>query len=1275
MKKLFAIVFLLALLSAQLSAWGPKGHATVGDVAESRLTPQARANVRLLLGADSLASVASWADQVRKERDESYDWHFVDIPKDAAGFSRERDCFRPQDKHKDALTDHHNCVVDRIEMFAKVLTDANASRTERAEALKWIVHFVGDIHQPLHAVEEARGGNDIKLPVFGSPQCGDYPCNLHWVWDSILLEHAGLNQNEYSVRVELTIRAGNLEEKAGGTPEDWANESHLQARKILDAKPAAVDEAYYAANIDLVDKKVALAGLRLAKWLNDSLGKIPTSQLEDDLKKHGGAEPLPSSSPSNPPQASLNKPQQAPPAEILPTGMSITPTAARGTALLPLNPDMPGRPEFTADHPITTALSPDGNTLLVLTSGFNRISNIKAKPVPEFSNEYVFVFDVTQNPDARQSAPIKRQVLQVANTYMGMAWAPDGKRFYVAGGSDDNVHVFELITRIKSSALQDNFWAESLPPIALGHKAGLGINTDEMVKGKETKPLAAGLAVSADGTRLVVANNMNDSVSVIDLAAKLDLSAKKVVAELDLRPGKNDPAKKGVAGGEYPYGVALKGNDKAYVSSLRDREIVVLDLHATPAVVARIKTHGQPGKMLLNKAQTVLFAVADNSDTVVMVDTAKDRIVAEIKTAAPAGMMAAMKGVDSKTMGKGANPTGLALSPDEKTLYVSNGGTNSVALIRLDRDLDDSQVVGLIPTGWYPNAVSASADGRFLYVANAKSQAGPNPKACRQGYRTEGDRPCALDQQYVWQLEKGSLGVIPLPTPVELQNLTAQVASNNHFSSPPVDIARVDSARSEKLFSFLRTKIRHVIYIVKENRSYDQVLGDLEKGNGDPKLNLFPEAMAPNHHELARRFVTLDNFYDSGEVSGNGWNWSTAARATDFVERTIPLDYAERGVGYDVEGINRGINVGASQTQERIRGKVDDADDLLPGTADVGAPDGPEDEAGAGYLWDSALHAGLTVRNYGFFANLAHYSATTQGGPPVPLLHDPQRSGTRVAFPTKQALENITDPYFRSFDMRFADYWRFKEWERGFDDYARQDKLPSLELLRLPHDHFGNFKEAQDGVNTVETMMADNDYAIGMVAEKIAHSRYADSTLIFIIEDDAQNGPDHVDAHRSIAYAIGPYVKHGAVVSEHYTTVSVLRTIEEVLGIKALGLYDALQTPMTGVFDEKQSEWSYTARVPAVLRTTKLPLPPAKAGAKAPASAPAHDAAYWEAQTQGFDFSAEDKLDAEAFNRVLWEGLKGVDQPYPEEPSGQDLRKNRRGLLRSVKPGLSPTSP
>ncbi|HEY1525565.1 MAG TPA: S1/P1 nuclease [Candidatus Angelobacter sp.] len=279
MKKIIALLLLAILIPAELLAWGPLGHAIVADIASSRLTPVTRKNLQLLLGNDSLASIASWADTVRKDRDESYNWHFVDIPKDAAGFSQERDCFRPQDKHKDAMTDHHNCVVDRIEMFRKILGDESASKNDRLEALKWIVHFVGDIHQPLHAIDEARGGNDIKLPVFGSPKCGDYDCNLHWTWDTLLLEHTGLTEEDYVVRLNELIQQKHLEKEANGTPVDWANESHLQARRIIDAKPAAVDEGYYQANIDLVNEKLALAGLRLATLLNDTLGKTTAGKL------------------------------------------------------------------------------------------------------------------------------------------------------------------------------------------------------------------------------------------------------------------------------------------------------------------------------------------------------------------------------------------------------------------------------------------------------------------------------------------------------------------------------------------------------------------------------------------------------------------------------------------------------------------------------------------------------------------------------------------------------------------------------------------------------------------------------------------------------------------------------------------------------------------------------------------------------------------------------------------------------------------------------------
>jgi DNA-binding beta-propeller fold protein YncE len=925
-------------------------------------------------------------------------------------------------------------------------------------------------------------------------------------------------------------------------------------------------------------------------------------------------------------------------AAILPTGMRITPAAAKGTLLLPLNPDLPEMPDYTADHPISTALSPDGNTLLVLTSGYNRNNDARQKAIPALSSEYVFVYDV------RQPHPVKRQVLRVPNTYAGLAWAPDGKRFFVPGGMDDNVHVFEQ---------QGDEWKESGEPIALAHEKGLGIPWGEE---KANHPLAAGLAVSPDGTKLLVANYSNDSVSLVDLYQRTK------IAELDLRPGRNDPRQKGIPGGEYPFWAVFQTNNKAYVSSVRDREIVVLTLPPSLAIAGRIKLHGQPGKMIVNKAGTLLFAVADNSDSVAVIDTKNDRVAAEIKTTAPPGLLTKAGAL------KGSNPNALALSPDEQTLYVSNGGTNSVAVIALKKDLDDSHVEGLLPTGWYPTSVSVSADGNRLYITNAKSEPGANPRGCRDSMTTSTDRPCSLAQQFVWQLEKGGLAVVPAPSTAELKALTEQVARNNDFVVTP------PSQKQRETFAFLRKKIHHVIYIVKENRTYDQVLGDLEKGNGDPSLTLFPEALTPNHHELARRFVTLDNFYASGEISGSGWNWSTAARATDVVERTMPMDSARRGVTYDVEGTNRGINVAGHSSEERNTTKLDDADDQLPGTANVASPDGPDDESGAGYLWDSAMRAGLTIRNYGFFLDLGHYSKSELLGPAWPLLHDPAASRTRVAVAAVPHLEAITDPYFRGFDMRFPDYWRYKEWEREFDGYVRDGNLPALELVRLPHDHLGNFSEAIDGVNTVETQIADNDYALGLLVEKISRSRYAADTLIFVVEDDAQDGPDHVDAHRSLAYVIGPCVKHGAVISRHYTSVSVLRTIEEVLGIKPLGLNDALQPPMAEVFSRRQTAWNYSARVPQVLRKTQLPLPQLTAFAEQRVPSSVHDSGYWAEKTRSFDFSAEDKLDSAAFNLVLWEGMKGKEHPYPAERDGRNLSKNRRQLLRANKALRKPGS-
>src|ERR1051326_6689591 len=264
-----------------------------------------------------------------------------------------------------------------------------------------------------------------------------------------------------------------------------------------------------------------------------------------------------------------------PKAQDLPTGMSITPMAARGSTFQPLNPDLPDLPQFTVDHPISTALSPDGNTLLILTSGYNRNNDAKAKAIPAQTSEYIFVFDL------RGAAPVKQQVLRVPNSYVGLAWAPDGKQFYVSGGQDDNVHIF---------AQEIGRWAEPLSPVSLGHKTGLGIADRGETKITPLHPMVAGVAISPDGKLLLAANYQNDSVSLLDLATK------SVIAELDLRPGKVNPAQKGVPGGEYPYGIVFAGNEKAYVSSLRDREIIALNVKPALTIISRIKTHGQPGK-------------------------------------------------------------------------------------------------------------------------------------------------------------------------------------------------------------------------------------------------------------------------------------------------------------------------------------------------------------------------------------------------------------------------------------------------------------------------------------------------------------------------------------------------------------------------------------------------------------------------------------------------------------------------------------------------------
>jgi DNA-binding beta-propeller fold protein YncE len=909
--------------------------------------------------------------------------------------------------------------------------------------------------------------------------------------------------------------------------------------------------------------------------------------------------------------------------QFLPTGQFITPHAAPGSMFQPLNPHVAADPDYTAGQASAVALSPDGRTLLITTSGYNLYVGPDARTVPTLSEEYVFVFDVSGR------RPVQRQAILVPNTFLGLAWAPSGDKFYVSGGKDDVV--LEYTIGVGGFVSGRSF--------KLGHAVGIGLAVG---------PMAGELAISPDGGQLLVANFQNDSVSAIDLATG-------AVREQDLRPGVIDPARAGTPGGSFPRAVIWTSPTRAYVSSERDREVIGLDVSKSSInVVARMATDGQPVAFAWRGRR--LYVALDNDDRVAVIDTATDRIVDEFRAA-----QGAMTPPAIARLG-GAGTNGLALSGDGKTLYASNGGANDVSVIRLSDKPGGARVIGLIPTGWYPTAVAAQPDGRQLYVVNGKSNTGPVPGNCRvnTGIDPHHDDACRATNSYVWQREKAGFLTLAPPAPAELATLTRQVMENNRYAE------RSHAGEGEETMAFLRAHIHHVIYIVKENRTYDQVLGDLEVGDGDPKLTVFGRAMTPNQHQIARQFVDLDAFFDSGESSNTGWDWTTAARTNDFTEREAPVNYADRGLQYDQEGANRNMNMGyATSAERRQANPLSPADpNVLPGARDVAAPDGPGGVEGKGYIWDAALRAGLTIRNYGFFGDLTRYEAAT-GAYQIPLEHDPFKSGRQVIYVDKPALMPVTDIYYYGFNQALADYWRFKEWEREFDGFVAKGALPNLMMVRLAHDHTGSFAEGLDGLNSVETELADNDYAVGLLLEKVAKSPFANDTLIFSVEDDAQDGPDHVDAHRSIAFIAGPYVKHGAVVSKRYTTVNMLRTIEGVLGLSPMGINDALAAPMADAFDPGQADWSFTAQVPAVLRTTQLPLPPASAAEAGCPVKPPRSGAYWAAAMAGQDFTDEDRLDTPRYNRALWRGLKG-DAPYPARRDGRDLRQNRAALLASA---------
>jgi YVTN family beta-propeller protein len=773
-----------------------------------------------------------------------------------------------------------------------------------------------------------------------------------------------------------------------------------------------------------------------------------------------------------------------------------------------------------ADRPDGQALSPDGRTLLISSGGQSLVT--------------MKVVD-TATRTVRQTIPYPSPEA----LFIGVVWSPDGKRAYASAGGNDKVRTYTFDG-------QELHEGASIP-----------------VPGFD-----AGLAISGDGGTLFVAENTGDALGVIDLATG-------TVASVPVGPCDQTQIvafQGGVPAQCQPYGVALsRDGATAYVSNWGEHSVTAVDV-ASRGVVAHIQVGTHPNAVVANPVagSHELFVANGDSDTVSVVSTRTNAVTRTFDLAPYPGAA------------EGSNPNALAVSPDGRTLFVANAGNNDVDVISLrgqdDREDDSraSRIQGMIPTAWYPTGVSISPNGRTLYIENAKGLgAGPNPNGPNPTVRGQ------LSSQYVAAMAHGTVSFVGTPGQDQLQRFTEQVIRNNGFDER--DKVRVPEDTQSGGVIPRRvgdsSPIQHVIYVVKENRTYDQVFGSLGRGNGDPKLNLFDDSVAPNIRTLARQFVTLDNFYANAEVSADGWNWSTQANANTYVQKTWPVNYGGRGRGYDFEGGNLATAAGKSSQSS--------------------------------YLWDRLSAAKVSFRNYGFY---------TTSTPPV------------TTIPSLQA---NTDVQYPGFTQGISDQTRINEWEREFNQFVAGNDLPTVELVRLPDDHTSG---TTPGAKTPKAFVADNDLALGRLVQDVSHSSVWKSTAIFVLEDDAQNGPDHVDAHRTESLVISPYSRLGRVDSTFYSTVAMLRTIELIVGLRPLTQFDTAATPMLNSFSRKANAAPYTALVPGQ-SLTEVNAPNAPMAAESAA----------------MDFTVADAPDRDVLNEAIWKSVRGADStmPAPRSSTGQ----------------------
>src|SRR5262245_52623893 len=575
-----------------------------------------------------------------------------------------------------------------------------------------------------------------------------------------------------------------------------------------------------------------------------------------------------------------------------------------------------------------------------------------------------------------------------------------------------------------------------------------------------------------------------------------------------------------------------------------------------------------------NPVRDEIYTANANSDSVSVIDTRRDRLADTIDVGlVPKGP-------------KGSMPEGLGVSPDGRTLYVALSGENAVAVV----DLNARRAKDFIPTAWYPSDVKVTPGGDSLVVINTNGfGSGANP--CGGVLNPLPPGTCSGDQ-YVGSMIRGSVEQIPLPGHAQLNAWTRQVRENNRAAD-----------RAERKPKWLDA-IQHVIYVIKENRTYDQVFGDLGKGNGDPAIDLFKDDSAPNHRELARRFTLLDNNYVDAEVSADGHPWSVQGVATDYVDKTWPFDYAP--------AFYRSYNSEFVPLAQQFASEPLASDPTVPR---------PMAAATVGYIWDDAYDHSVSFRDYG--------EATPWADPTNCTSNAVYSDLTRLS----SSFGEHVDPRFPGWNLGCSDHAaREPEWENEFDEFVENGKLPGLEIVYFPNDHNAG---TSPGAATPQSYMADNDLAVGRLVDAVSHSPYWPSTAIIILEDDAQDGPDHVDAHRAPALVISPYTQTGKVDSTHYDTASAIATLEDLLGMAPMSVYDARATRMWPSFERKANLRPYDAIVPAIV-------PFGDPGA--PVNGPNAPLAELSAP---MDFAKPDAAPEGALSAAVWKSIRGADSKMP----------------------------